>query len=253
MSALDIAGVRAIEEMSLNALPTLATVTRDGWVARFAQGVTGRANSVNALQPGATPVADIAAAMELLYANARLPCRFRVTPLCPPETESVLLGRGYALGERTATEVAAIPSDVVVDATVRVTPVADRAWRDAYGIAAGRFNAAQLDVLARIHAAIVPPAAFARIEIGGVILALGYAVAERGFVSLHEIATMPEARKRGLARRLVTSLLAWGRSQGARESWLQVVTTNTPARALYRSLGFRPAYEYVYVTRERGA
>ena len=41
--------IRYLEELSLNALPSLENIFLDGWVVRFANGYTKRANSVNPL------------------------------------------------------------------------------------------------------------------------------------------------------------------------------------------------------------
>ena len=41
--------VRQFEEISNNAWPALQTIHYDGWILRFANGVTKRSNSVNML------------------------------------------------------------------------------------------------------------------------------------------------------------------------------------------------------------
>lgn len=40
-----------LEELSMNALPALQTILYDGWVIRFADGYSNRANSVNPIYP----------------------------------------------------------------------------------------------------------------------------------------------------------------------------------------------------------
>jgi ribosomal protein S18 acetylase RimI-like enzyme len=44
-------------------------------------------------------------------------------------------------------------------------------------------------------------------------------------------------RRRGLARRVLATLAAWGRDNGADSACLAVEAANTPARTLYESFG----------------
>jgi len=46
-------------------------------------------------------------------------------------------------------------------------------------------------------------------------------------------------RRRGIARRLCQDMLGWARARGAGHASLEVRASNTAARALYESLGFR--------------
>ena len=43
--------IQRIEELSMNALPALSTVLVNGWVIRFSDGCSKRANSVNPIYP----------------------------------------------------------------------------------------------------------------------------------------------------------------------------------------------------------
>jgi ribosomal-protein-alanine N-acetyltransferase len=58
-------------------------------------------------------------------------------------------------------------------------------------------------------------------------------------VHVLNVGTAPEARRRGVARALMDQAVASGRRRGARLSTLEVRRSNTPAIALYRSLGYR--------------
>lgn len=64
---------------------------------------------------------------------------------------------------------------------------------------------------------------------------------------LMNIAVSPQSRGTGLGKILMEDFLAEARAERAREAWLEVAVTNTPALALYRSYGFqdvrvRPRY-----------
>jgi ribosomal-protein-alanine N-acetyltransferase len=52
------------------------------------------------------------------------------------------------------------------------------------------------------------------------------------------VGVVPAARRRGLARRMLTSLYDEARSRGARELFLEVRVDNSSAIALYESEGF---------------
>ncbi len=56
---------------------------------------------------------------------------------------------------------------------------------------------------------------------------------------LSVVYTVPTARRRGLARRLVEEALVWGQRMGALEADLNVLAGN-PARRLYQQIGFQP-------------
>jgi ribosomal-protein-alanine N-acetyltransferase len=65
---------------------------------------------------------------------------------------------------------------------------------------------------------------------------LGRAVA--GEAELLTLAVAPEARRRGLGRKLVARFLYQARLRGAATAFLEVAEDNGPAQALYRRAGF---------------
>ena len=54
------------------------------------------------------------------------------------------------------------------------------------------------------------------------------------------LATRPQARRRGLGRRLAARFAALAAEAGAEEAFLEVADTNAPAQALYAALGWTP-------------
>ena len=85
---------------------------------------------------------------------------------------------------------------------------------------------------------LADPLAFLLVE-GDAGFLLGRAVA--GEAELLTIAVAPEARRRGLGRRLVARFLYQARLRGADRAFLEVAADNAPAVALYESAGFAPA------------
>ena len=72
---------------------------------------------------------------------------------------------------------------------------------------------------------------------GGIV---GFLVARRAAdeIEILNLAVAPEARRKGVARRLVGEALVWGKSSGARRAFLEVRESNRAAIRLYESLGF---------------
>lgn len=236
--------IRALEERAFNAWPALQTVLADGWVLRLAAGYTKRANSVNALEPRCD-IAAILAVARPLYARAGLPLVFRLSPLAGPDADAWLGGKGFRHLDETMVMTATLAGELAIDAGVAISDRPTAAWSEGFA-AANSVPDRHRATHDRMLAAIAMPAAFASLAQDGRTIAWGLAVAERGRVGLFDIVTSPAVRRTGAGRRLVTSLLAWGRQQGATASYLQVVAANAPAIALYRSLGYSEAYRYHY-------
>ena len=63
---------------------------------------------------------------------------------------------------------------------------------------------------------------------------------------LHALHVAPSARRRGHGRALTEGAVHWAAAKGAPWIALAVTDANTPARALYASLGFEPVGRYWY-------
>lgn len=262
--------IRTIEELSLNAWPALQTTLADGWVHRFAEGYTRRANSVHPLYPAEDDLATKVARSERLYRARGLPVIFKLTAAsCPAELDAFLAARGYALDAPTSVQCLALAGganssaraggapplydaaqagvgDVASSpADVELTAAVTEDWFDAFCRASNLASQRRPIAWQMLHA-IVPATAFAAIRREGKIVACGFAAAQDGYVGFYDIVTDPAYRRRGLAGQLMCGLLAWGRAQGATTAYLQVMLNNPPALALYAGLGFREVYRYWY-------
>lgn len=240
--------VRALEERAFNAWPAHQTVFHQGWVFRLSGGFTKRANSANALEPGA-PFTGVREAAAALYARHGLPPVFRISPLAPPEADRELAGAGYAHFDPSLVlyrPLAGLGATAPAPGAV-LAPTPSDAWME--GFAAANGVAAHHRALHRsVLQSIAPPAAFALLQEGpqGAAAGFGLAVLERGAVGLYDIAVAPAHRGSGRGRALVLALLHWGAAAGAHSAYLQVRAGNAVALRLYESLGFRPAYAYHY-------
>jgi len=243
------AAIRALEELSLNAWPAQQTLLLDGWLLRFADGYTRRANSVQPLYPSSgAPLEDKIAACEELYRQQGLPVIFKLTPASQPaELDARLEGLGYRREADTSVQTLDLASYAAPgeDASLTLQASLSEEWLALYG----RMSASRPEQLARhraILAAIQPDACYAALSVEGVPAACGLAVRQSGWVGIYDILVDPAQRRRGLGLRLVRALLGWGARGGARDAYLQVMQNNPPALALYAKLGFSQSYPYWY-------
>jgi N-acetylglutamate synthase len=246
--------LRLIEELSLNALPSLKTIHYDGWVLRFANGFMRRANSVNPLYPSLLPLDEKIDYCESMYAGVHAHGTvFKLTSGAQPHgLADALLQRGYHEDAQTSIQTLdlvhlppATPEDLFISDAVT------NDWlRDYFDLTAG--DSARLPLFRHMLSLIVPQVACFRLLIDGEPGAVGLAVIERGWVGLYDIVVRREARKNGVGTRLVLNILNWAQSCGAQHAYLQVMMANTPALKLYGKLGFREAYRYWYLQKANG-
>ena len=118
------------EELSMNAQPALKTQFYDGWVLRFSNGYTKRANSVNPIYTSLLPFEAKVAVCEDIYTRQGLPTVFKLTDAAPAELENYLDTQDYEILTPTYLfENDMLPSGSVngnVTVFYRINPI----WRD---------------------------------------------------------------------------------------------------------------------------
>ena len=236
--------------------PALRETTVDGWLLRFAGGHTNRANSVNVVRPGIGDLARRIAACEALYRAEGLPAGFRLSTAVPePGLEAALDTAGFGPPFHASLVLHAalgpLPPGAAEGATL-TEGRPDGRWLAASARLAGIGDRAA-SVRSRMIAAIAVPAAFASVEVDGIVAAQAYGAVSGGLVCLNAVATAPEYRGRGLAGRAVAALLDWAaEGHGAAGACLQVLADNPAALALYRRFGFATELScYHYRTKAR--
>jgi len=225
-------------ELVAEAWPAPSSQDIGGWLLRHGGGVTKRANSVLPLgDPG-----DLGPAVERsegFYAGLGLPTVFSVDAHARPEgLDGFLEGRGYELVDPTVAMMADLADPRERDG-VEIAGAPSREWLDLWWSVDGRYDH-QLPVAEKILTGV--PAGYASLD-GA---AVGRGVPQGEWLGVYAMAVAPEARRRGLGRRVLRSLLGWGREQGCERAYLVVVESNAPARAMYEAEGFVRAGGYHY-------
>ena len=222
----------------------LRSVQCDGWLFRFSERLTRRANSVNAL----APTGHFLETLDLAEIALMAPASADDLPAVSPgrdEPDGSLHRSGYRRLDETLVLITDLKGDLRIYPDVTIATEPTPSWSEGFATANG-ISPVMRGVHDRMLASILMRAGYATVVEDGKPVAYGLAVVECGMVGLFDIVTVSEARRRGAGRLLVKSLLAWGRSQGATASYLQVHGTNEAARNLYGSFGFQEAYRYHY-------
>ena len=236
-----------IEEASLNSWPAFQHMLFDGWVIRFAEGYTKRANSVTPLYTSFLPLQEKIVACENYYQKMQLPTIFRLLSFSPAnyELDSVLAQQGYQRASHTlivSTELSSGPT-TMQDTEFHTVPLA--VWLPLFC----QFKQASIEQHQIHHEMlkrIVPDHVFVVLHKNGQPVACGLGVLENEVFGLFDIVTTPEQRNKGYGTQLLVAMLDYARQNGARRAYLQVVNTNQAALHLYAKFGFHELYYYWY-------
>jgi len=239
--------IRMLEELSLNAWPSLQTVHYDGWALRFANGYTRRANSINPLFSSSLNVDEKIKYCEGVFAARGMTPVFKMTPQSQPENlDTVLAKKWYreeALTSVQMLDMAGLEQPTIETVTISETLTDD--WLKGYC----RMNKVQerhTATLTQLLNNIVARHAFVTLHQDGEPVAMGLGVVDRGFVGLFDIVTDEAQRQRGYGKQLMLHVLHWASRNGAAHAYLQVMASNAAGQRLYWKLGFREVYQYWY-------
>lgn len=243
----DPALITRIEEFSMNAWPPLSSLHDDGWVLQFGEGYSRRANAIYPLYPVSRTLPEKLAACEAIYRAKGQPVIFKMTEASlPAGLDETLDNSGYQTDARTAVHVLDLErwrGQPAADVTLRES--ASDGWLEAF-CRMRELSSTHRSIHKRIIRSILPERRFASIILNGKIVACGLAVLQSGWVGFYDISTDKTVRRQGLGFRVMETLLAWAKSAGAHDAYLQVMVDNLPALALYEKLGFKEAYQYWY-------
>lgn len=236
-----------VEKACALAWPTQFVKTINGFEFRLSPGATTkRNNSVNPTAHHGALDQDTIEAANNYYAEHNRSLIVRVPDMSFSACQ-LLDAAGFGEPEaHTKTLFAPDLSAFEWSDDVRISTQANERWLEfahnrAQWTAAGR--KAFLDALLHIQFPIL----FAEIEVDQQTAAIAYAIVVGEIAIIESVETAPLFRRQGRAAHLLSSLLAKCRSLGATSAALQVVAQNTPARALYKKLGFSTElYDYYY-------
>jgi ribosomal protein S18 acetylase RimI-like enzyme len=214
-----------------------------GWIWRYSNGGSQRANSVATLDDPGMELRQAIATAEMLYAERGAPAWFQVTEVSQPVgLDAELARRGYGINDACVTLALTLPEEAShLETDVEISETLSDAWFEAYADVITPDRRAQ----ARAILGRVPgPRAFCALRRNGRVVATALAVALGPVARIKCVATLAAARRTGAAEKVMEAALGWAAGAGANRVGLGVTEANTAARALYTKLGFTIAGRY---------
>ncbi|WP_370618187.1 GNAT family N-acetyltransferase [Mumia sp. Pv 4-285] len=240
----------------------LARICTRGWPPRFSEplgewtlrasgGFTGRANSVAVHGDPGTPLPEALALVQAYYAAHDLPVKAQVIDETVWAARFAAAGWAGISGTRDhavvqVADVATIESASGASSTGTATVRVDDALTDAWLAAAERDTRGVPEDVGYVLAS-PPVVGFALVEGTDGVEAVARIVVTGEWAGLSSVHTLPHARRRGHAARLLEECTSWAADHGADKVYLQTMRQNTPALTLYGRYGFVTHHSYQYV------
>lgn len=250
--------IQILEELSLNALPSLQQILYDGWILRFAEGYTKRANSVTPLYPSSEDLTQKIYRCEQIYESFNLKPIFRLISIPQLKALNQTLEKlGYqkqcniSVQVKTITDSNASTNNysntqiVSGDRSITLNNELSEEWLDHF-VHAASLPIQHWETLSTILQIIPTQTCYAWLKHRYQFCSCGLGVLENNYLGLFLIITDKKQRRKEHANQLISAMLNWGQSKGATQAYVQVETKNLKAINLYNKLGFREVYQYFY-------
>jgi len=233
-----------IEHASYYSWPALEQIDNGGWILRFANGYTKRANSVNVLSAETDHMTQRIIQCEEAYHSRNLPCIFRLLSFNDnADVIAILDQREYDRRDHSLVLIQDLRDKVF--ASSQPTFLTCEEWLPIYcrlGEKELPNHATHMEMLKKINHKTL----FAVLQKDHKDLSCALGVLCNEYFGLFDMVTHPDYRNQGHGAELITSMLTWAKQQGAVTAYLQVVSDNIPGVRLYNKLGYKPGYEYFY-------
>ncbi|MEQ9367269.1 MAG: GNAT family N-acetyltransferase [Leptospirales bacterium] len=260
------ATIRMIEEFSLNAWPALQQLYFQGWILRFAEGFSRRANSVHSSY-GPVAGGDLKDLLELcegVYLARGLAPVFRITPASRPgnldealasrgyrrEGETLVLSRNLSAPDGQGLQPPGFDEDAGGAGALLCEGLerGGEEWLAGVTELRGR-PAKSISVFRNILSGIITRACYVLLKSEDRPAACAMGVLQQNWVGVLELARADAFRGRGYGRAALNLVEEWAAAYGANRAYLACEATNRPALQMYHDAGYSELYRYWYRVR----
>lgn len=254
---LNIKDFKKLQEILMNSWPAQHYYFLNGWVLRFTEGVTSRANSVfpiNYTGDLYNLERDIKL-VEKAYQSYNLPTIFTIPEYFEPTSlDTKLLEYGYhQAGCITHTMIASIQElrNEIINDRISYIFYSERVNKFSNFLAeySKRNQHAQNVLKTLTNRILIPQKCFIVAEYEKRVVGTLMGILDpHGFLYIADVLVDPDVRRQKIATSLFFEIInKWGMPNGVKTIWLQVEIENKEAMDLYKKLGFKKAYSYYYL------
>ncbi len=240
--------IRFFEEIASNGHVALKSLLYDGWLLRFSNGYTNRANSVLPLYSSKKSLEEKVAYCERAYEKEGLSPCFKLTEY-NQELSDFLAARGYKkTGE----------SDIML--LKKLNSIADKKlyrscmlakspeeWIDDYFRLENITDKKDQETFRQMLSKVMIDTIYCSIFDEAEVVACASAALEEGYALIQNVIVSEDHRGQGFGEKLCRLIITRAQELGAKSAYLQVLQTNEAAKKLYTKLGFEKIYSYWYM------
>lgn len=248
--------IRNFQEYLINSWPAKHYYFLNGWILRFTEGVTSRANSVFPIRYTGTQMSidNDLELVEKAYKAHGLKAVFTIPDFHEPKNlREKLLNRGYQAYNHTSALGIKIediqPKKINEDFEyfffkTRVKEISDFLARYS------KWNEDEQNIIQEINQRIIIPKKCYMLtkfnkKVIGTLLAV---LVPQGYLYIGDVFIHPDYRKQHIATSMLIKLIdEWAVLHGVIFIWLQVERDNIKALNLYHKFGMKKLYDYYYM------
>jgi GNAT superfamily N-acetyltransferase len=237
-----------IEELMMNAWPSIQTMLYDGWIIRMANGYTKRANSINPIYSPERNVSEKIKYCENIYRKNNLPVIFKIVQCNEYKNiDQKLNNMDYEKIDLTSVQIHNNINGIKnINNEIIVNNYFSNDWKNCFYECNGINDSNLIKTIETMLGNIKLDIIAVHKKINGTSIGCGYGVIENGFVGLFDIIVNKEYRNKGYGKEIVEGILCQANEHGIEKAYLSVVDNNTFAKKLYGKIGFNEIYKYWY-------
>lgn len=245
-----------VQEIANNCWPAKEYFFLNGWILRFTDGATSRANSVLPLFYFGSNLEDDIRLVEKTYQIHNLPVKFMLHDYyAPSELKSKLMKLNYQVDPivdimgNNINNLNKIPSSKGFN--YEKDPERTKKWSETFvRLATDRSKEDQRGMLGIMDRIILPKKEYFAAALGNQIVGIVLGVVERRYLGIMDLIVDPNHLRKGVASSLLNMAVEWAKQCGCTHIFLQVVRENHSAVSLYKKLNFKRWYSYFYMIKK---